>query len=305
MKKLLHLCFTSKEEVLCRCARDYEIMISRIGQAAFHNNTEILAYAVMSNHVHLVVQTADPSRFIKTVRSSYNQSFNYIYRRKGPLGERGVFKLELVGRQHIIDALTYVLQNPVHHKVTENPFDYPYSSMNLYYRNSQADNFQRVDSTPLSHRLVQRNVSLPDKVRYGESGIILPSSFLELQMVENLYGTYNAFQFLSHRKNYYEWAESQRKENKDAPKVNLHAIEPLMDNDTVNYIESSSYRWSKGKMMTDMELCSIIDNDLIHRYNKKSYTELTTSERNRIASKLLDKYKFKVSEEQVRRCLGV
>ncbi len=305
MKELIHICFTSKDEVLCRCPRDFEIMISRIGHASFQNDTQVLAYAVMSNHVHLVVQTANPSKFVKTLRSSYNQTFNYLYKRQGSLGDPGSFKLTLKGHQHTIDALTYVLQNPVHHKIVENPYDYPYSSMGLYYHSNCPAFFNEADSIHLCKRLVNKNLKLPDVVKYGKSGIVLPTSFVEMRMVENFYGTYNAFQYLSHRKNYYEWAEKQRTEDEFAPKVNLHTVEPLMDNETITHIESSSYRWNKGNKLTDMELCSIIDHSILRRYHKDSYVELNSRERGKIAEMLAKKYRYKISDDQIRRCLAI
>ncbi len=87
MKILMHLCFSSKREVMCRCPRDYKMMISRIAQSSVYNDTAVLAYAVMSNHVHLIVQTDSETAFIRTLRSSYTQLFNLIFVRSGSFGD--------------------------------------------------------------------------------------------------------------------------------------------------------------------------------------------------------------------------
>ncbi len=304
MKRLMHLCFTSKHEVLCRNPRDYKMMISRIAQSAIRNDTGILAYAVMSNHVHLVVQTEKEEKFIKTLRSSYTQSFNHIYKRKGSLGDEGFYRLELDGIQHQQDALTYVLQNPWHHKVTENPFDYPYSSMNLYYRRSYLEQPLHSADRDKNKRLLNRNVNINAPVEYGPSGMIAPESFIQLRMVENIFGTYTSFHMLTHRKNYKEWKDRQQQESQASPTVNLQSVEPLLAREHIRAIEENPYRWRKDKNFTDDDLCRIIDGEILHKYKCEAYTQLQPRDKKSITSTLLAQYPYRVSEEQVLRCLG-
>ncbi len=304
MKRLMHLCFTSKHEVLCRCARDYKMMISRIAQSAVYNDTSVLAYAVMSNHVHLVVQTEEESAFIKTLRSSYTQSFNDRYKRSGKLGDPKFYRLELEGIQHQQDAITYVLQNPWHHKVVENPFDYPYSSMNLYYRRNHLEQPFQTSEIDKNKRLLNRNVNINAKVEYGTSGMIAPDTFVQIRMVENIFGPYTSFHMLTHRKNYKEWKDRQQQENSAFPIVNLRSVEPLLAKEHIQSIEENPYRWRKGQNVTDMDLCRIIDEELLPRYKCETYTQLQALDKKSIISALLARFPYKVSEEQILRCLG-
>ncbi len=300
----MHLCFTSKHEVLCRNPRDYKMMISRIAQSAVYNDTGILAYAVMSNHVHLVVQTENEAAFIRTLRSSYAQSFNNIYMRKGKLGDKGFYRLELDGIQHQQDAITYVLQNPWNHKVMDNPFDYPYSSMNLYYRRSHLEQPPYSADRDKNKRLLNRNVSINAPVEYGPSGMIIPESFIQLRMVENIFGTYTSFYMLTHRKNYKEWKDKQLQENEASPTVNFHSMEPLLTKAQIQAIEENPYRWRKGNKLTDMEICSIIDGKILRKYKCETYTQLTHHDKTSIISALMTQYPYRVTEKQILRCLG-
>ncbi len=302
MKQLMHICFTSKNEVLCRCERDCWMMVSRIAQAAVYNDTNVLAYSVMSNHVHLIVMTDRPERFVLSIRGSYNQSFNHIYRRRGALGEKGFFRLHIEGRQHSIAALTYVLQNPWHHKVMENPFDYPFSSMNLYFRRNRED--YRLKDVAKNARLLNRNVVLPETICYGDNGRVAPVSFVEVEMVENVFGTYNAFNYLTHRKNYDEMKNEQLLENDKIPYVSLRSVEPLLAADTISNLERGSYRWNKSNSLSDLDLCKVIDTKFVPKCRKQSYAELTDNERNRIMMSILEKYRYRVTEEQLKRCLA-
>ncbi len=304
MKRLMHLCFTSKHEVLCRNPHDYKMMISRIAQSALRNDTSILAYAVMSNHVHLVVQTEKESKFIKTLRSSYTQSFNHRYKRKGCLGDEGFYRLELEGIQHQQDAITYVLQNPWHHKVTDNPFDYPYSSMNLYYRRNHLEKPLQYADRDKNKRLLNRNVSLNARVEYGPSGMIIPESFVQIQMVENIFGTYTSFYMLTHRKNYKEWKDKQYQESQSSPIVNFLSIEPLLGRENIRTIEQNPYRWHRGKNFTDDDLCRIIDKEILAKYKCETYVQLLSRDKKSITATLLATHPYKVTEEQILRCIG-
>ncbi len=309
MKRLYHVCFTSKNEVCCRSVEDYRTMISRIGQSAVVNDAHVWAYAVMSNHVHIVVQSNGSDNvgsFVKTIRSSYNQSFNRKYLRNGKLGEEGFFRTLLQGRQHIIDALTYVMQNPWHHRIVENPFDYPFSSMCLYFKNGGYGLSPNIkyDKEPLKcKRLVSKYISLPKSLTYDRSGMIEPISFVETSFVESMFGSYNAFQYLTHRKNYSEWKNEQILEASEEPIVNLLSIEPFLNREDIKMIESNGNKWMKERTLTDIEICKLVDNHYVPKFKKNSYVELGIKERDYIMKDLLVRYPYNVSESQVRRCI--
>ncbi len=304
MKRLMHLCFTSKDEVLCRVPKDYKMMISRIAQSAIVNDTGILAYAVMSNHVHMVVQTEKETEFIKTLRSSYAQSFNHAYSRDGRLGDESFYRLELDGIHHQQDAITYVLQNPWHHRITDNPFDYPYSSIDLYFRRHSLEQPSFTTNIDKNKRLLNRNVCIKDPVKYGPSGMIAPESFVQSRMVENIFRTYTSFHMLTHRKNYKEWEEQQQHENKDASVVTFQSIEPLLSANQIHTIEENPYKWRRGAYINDIELCSMIDDKILKKYKCESYTQLSLRDKQTICDSLLLQYPYQITEEQIHRCIG-
>lgn len=132
--KIYHLCYTSHDEVLCRKYLDYCMLFNCVAQATIGTGAQLLAYAIMSTHVHLIVITEQPAAYIQRIRSSYTQMFNRRYRRKGTLGEPSFYSVELIGRRHVTAAISYVLRNPVHHELTSNPYDYEFSSIGLYFR---------------------------------------------------------------------------------------------------------------------------------------------------------------------------
>jgi putative transposase len=96
---------------------------------------ELLAFCLMSNHVHLVVETGKMplSRVMLGLQGSYTQWFNRRHRRSGHLFQ-GRYKAFLVQEDEYLQALVrYVHENPVRAKIVERARLYRWSS-DRYYR---------------------------------------------------------------------------------------------------------------------------------------------------------------------------
>ena len=96
---------------------------------------KIVAYCVMSTHLHLILYQNDDkgiSKFMARVLNSYSRYFNLRHRRKGPLWE-GHFKNILVDTDEQLLHLTrYIHLNPVSAGIVKNPQDWPFSSYPEY-----------------------------------------------------------------------------------------------------------------------------------------------------------------------------
>lgn len=314
MKGLYHLCYTSHSEVICRNRNDYGRLICRIAQTSVSTSSQILAYAVMSTHVHLILLTDSPSSFCRRLRHSYTSSFNCKYSRKGTLGDKYFFCRELKHIEHITAAISYVLRNPVHHNVAVNPFSYPYSTVCLYFRSSmeravQECGYEDSESFPRriqsdSGRLYRKREYLKGNVAFLDTGEVDPSSFVEISMVENYFGTYNAFQYNLHRRDYQEWARSQMEADKEEPPVTIRNIEPWMEQKQIEAFEKKSSRWYKEEQISDMELCEEIDSEA-QRLRKSSYVHLSHEDKMAISTKIRMRHsESNITSEQFARCFG-
>lgn len=313
MKNLYHLCYTSHKEELCRNINDYERMVYRIAQTAITTSSQILAYAVMSTHVHIILLTDSTSDFCRRLRHSYTGSFNLKYGRKGTLGEKTFYSRELRNTPHIAAAISYVLRNPVHHNVTTNPFSYPYSTANLYFRSSIERVLAETEATGISAKYKYnlndvaspylRNKEIKDKISFLYNGRVNPLSFIEVGMVESHFGTYNAFQYNLHRRDFQEWAKSQMEAERDHDPVTLKTIEPWIDQKRITAFENKSPHWYKEEQITDLQLCMDIDKEILC-LRKNSYTQLSNEERETIRNRIQMRRPENISTEQFRRCIG-
>ena len=270
MKKAYHLCFSAGEEVLFRNLEDYNRGFNCFALALFNTDSTGLVESEMSTHYHQLIQSRHPDEFMHCFRLSYSMYFNRKYHRCGKLGEKNHYTMEVVGYNHMIAAMSYVLRNPLHHGVAPIPYAYPYSSVNSIF---MAEMGKVPDKRMLDrryyHRFISRSSQIPDKYVMNESGVFLRESVLDIPQVENLFVTPRSFNWHMTRKSSEEWESEQRREN-DLPPINLSVIERGVSMNSqaemlVNENGKSNYR-----RPSDMDICAEIDNNILPRYHKVS-----------------------------------
>ncbi len=90
----------------------------------------ILAYCLMTNHVHLVAIPAQEdslARAIGRAHFTYSQRFNYRYGRTGHLWQNRFYSCPL-DEARTLSAVLYVEQNPVRAGLVTQPWEYEWSS---------------------------------------------------------------------------------------------------------------------------------------------------------------------------------
>lgn len=97
-------------------------------------SVRVFAYALMSNHVHLVLQTraANVSGVVHKLHGPYAQAFNNRYDRRGHLFGHRFHSKPIEDDVYLLEATSYVHLNPVRAGLVGNPEDYPWSSYRFY-----------------------------------------------------------------------------------------------------------------------------------------------------------------------------
>jgi len=110
---------------------DYHIYLETLQQAAVSRGCAIHAYALMTNHVHLLLtpeQTEGPSRMIQAIGRRYVRYVNGRYGRTGTLWE-GRFKSALISAErYLLTCARYIELNPVRAGMVKHPGEYRWSS---------------------------------------------------------------------------------------------------------------------------------------------------------------------------------
>lgn len=110
---------------------DYRFYLRCLKEASDAEGLTVHAYALMRNHVHLLVTSQTASSLPKTMQSigrRYVQHFNHIYGRTGTLWE-GRYKSTIIdSERYLLTCMRYIELNPVRAEIVEHPGDYPWSS---------------------------------------------------------------------------------------------------------------------------------------------------------------------------------
>jgi REP element-mobilizing transposase RayT len=103
--------------------------------------SDLHAFCLMSNHYHLLVKTKESmevnqfSFAINKLQSIHAKRYNYQYSRKGSLFISPFNRIAIYSDAQLAWAFWYIHRNPLHHGITENWQDYPYSSFKHYQNN--------------------------------------------------------------------------------------------------------------------------------------------------------------------------
>src|ERR1051326_2964328 len=100
---------------LFRDQADHERYLGLIEKAVGRFGFRLYAYCMMSNHVHLAIETGKVplSRIMRSINTAYAGYFNVRHRRSGYLFQ-GRYKAFLVDAEgYLLSLVRYIHQNPV------------------------------------------------------------------------------------------------------------------------------------------------------------------------------------------------
>jgi hypothetical protein len=228
--------------------------------------------------------------------------FNRKYHRCGKLGEKNHYTMEVVGYNHMIAAMSYVLRNSLHHGVAPIPYAYPYSSVNsIFMKEMGKEPCNGLLDRRYYHRFINRASAIPDNYVMSENGVFLRESVLDIPQVENLFVSPRAFNWHMTRKSSEEWELEQGRDNNNLPPINLSVIEKGINITTLGDMLVNEKGKSNYRRPSDMDVCAEIDNNILPMYSKDSVYQLSRQEKQQIAEYLYRT--LHISECQIKRCL--
>lgn len=122
------------EDIVFRDDADRAMYLSLLQQHAASGGVRILAYVLMSNHIHLVLSTTETnlSSFIRRVHGIYGARFNHKYARSGHLFGGRFYSDPVETDEHLLASTRYIHRNPVKAHMVERPEHYAWSSYRAY-----------------------------------------------------------------------------------------------------------------------------------------------------------------------------
>jgi REP element-mobilizing transposase RayT len=120
----------SDQRPLFAIDRDREEFLGRLEQATSRYELACLAYCLMGNHYHLVVQTPDGrlSRALQELHTGYSTSFNRFHGHRAHLFCNRFLSREIDSDAYLLTVCRYIVLNPVRAGMCDAPGDWPWSS---------------------------------------------------------------------------------------------------------------------------------------------------------------------------------
>lgn len=302
MKENYHLCFTSHSEVMFRDREDHGMFLNLLALRSYADGTEYLADAEMSTHVHLDAFTDCPMSNASLLRMSYTKYFNYRWGRKGRMGQKYTYLLKVTGFNHRMVLDNYILRNGLHHCAAPTPWGYEFCSVRDVFARDigfAQEPFVDMSRSEIAGFLPQ-HAEFPDEFRMNRFGFFERRSFMELRRVEQLYATPRNFLYQMNRLTDDSWTLEQAKDNTGKP-LSLNDIERVDGKSIANMLSNEHGRNYRHDKLQDMDVCRLIDKDLLPSFGVTSVYRLTDSQKRRIARSL--RYDYHLPESQICRCL--
>ena len=202
MRKLFLLSTAHLEDCLWfRDDEDFRVAMNYIAiQAASCPEVIVLAFILMSNHVHFVLmgREEDVIAFVNGFKHRYSLYYNKKYGtrkflRHNALDVKAIsFEDEAPER-----VIAYVQMNCVAANICSHPSLYPWGTGSSFFSlvERSGKRLGELSARERGRLMHSESASLPDDWIIGEDGYILPASYVAYKRVESLYRTPNRMQY--------------------------------------------------------------------------------------------------------------
>ena len=259
-----------------RDERDFAAGMNFVAIQAYRSKVTVLAFVLMSNHLHFVVQGrwADVKAFIDGIKSSYSKYLNHKYGTREFL-RRNKVRIEEVStlNEGLEKAIAYTQMNCVAAGICSHPSQFPWGTGPLFFSSTKRSG-RRLGS--LSKRARIRlfhccDEDLPADWLISEEGYILPESYVNVKYVESVYRN-------AKRMNYFLVNSSKAKKKMDTSDENLPSFK-------------------------DQVILAALPDLYRSLFQKRCFTELSPSEQ--IESLRQIRFRFSSNVHQIARVTGL
>ena len=196
-----------EDKLLFRDKEDYRYGINSIPIVLQGTDCQMLAFCLMSNHVHFVLSgnLAGAITFINGYKHRLSLGLRRKYEEPEPLRGLSVAVKEIDSIDYLKTVIAYVIRNPLSAGLREMPYGYEWCSGKYYFCKVRHGKVERIgDMSENRVRKLLRTKKEPTPMlmdcMVDEEGMVLPESYLNIARVEEIYRTCNSFLYFISRK---------------------------------------------------------------------------------------------------------
>lgn len=178
---------------------DFKVGMNYVAVLAANSDIRILAFILMSNHVHFVLagEYGDVLSFITEFKRRYSKYYRHKYSVRELLRDNGIDirPLDLEG-ESLERAIAYVQMNCVAAKICMHPTQYPWGTGPVFFNpGPPGGTLLCTISKRAQTRLLKSNTPIPQSFRLTNEGFINPACYVDREFVERLFRTPNRFNY--------------------------------------------------------------------------------------------------------------
>ena len=195
MKKVYLLSTSHLEKMLWFLDdEDFRVAMNYVAiQAAKRREVAVLAFVLMSNHVHFVLRGTrkDVMAFVNEFKRCYSIYYQKKYcvcefLRRNSLDIQEVDNVE----EALEKVIAYVIDNPVAANICLHPSQYPWGTGNAYFNPQKFSNVRRIKDYSVRARIMMLHSecdNIPEEWVVDSNGYILPFNYVDVSIVEKLF----------------------------------------------------------------------------------------------------------------------
>ena len=154
-------------------AEDVKYYIKIMYKLMEKQKIKIIAYCIMNNHAHMLLETEDIkelSKYMQRLNTNYAKYYNTKYNRVGYVF-RDRFKSEgIYSEDHLYNCIRYIYNNPVKAGICNKESEYPYSNYkeingnidNKYYFIDIEENYEKLCKETIEEFLNNNNIKFDE-----------------------------------------------------------------------------------------------------------------------------------------------
>ncbi|MCR5352424.1 MAG: hypothetical protein K6E35_08055 [Bacteroidales bacterium] len=182
-----------KDRLWFRDTEDFVVAMTYVAVAAFATGCVVLAFILMSNHVHFVLycDREEAVAFIHKFKRLYAAYYQKKYGVCELLRRNGIDIREVhVGDESLERAIAYVLMNCVAANICLEPGGYPWGSADVFFNRKPLEGKRLGDLSGREQiRVLKSHVTLPGDYVLTSDGYIHPRSYVDRRRGETLFRT--------------------------------------------------------------------------------------------------------------------
>lgn len=259
-----------------RDIEDFKVAMCYVAfEALHHPKGFILAFILMSNHVHFVLKgrKAEVVAFVNRFKRRYSIYYRLKYGAKEFLRHNELDVKEIPYNEEGVErAIAYVLMNCVAAGICTHPSQYPWGTGGIYFCPEQGTCLRVKDYSGRALKRLMHSVckELPEDWSLSPDGYILPSAYVDVKAVESIFRT-------PQRMNYFLQNSSKAKKRLEMDE-NLPAFR-------------------------DQTILSALPDLCMSLFQKKSFQQLAADEKSEFARQI--RFRFSADATQIARVCGI